>query len=77
MTSVFLLPIPILLLVHLHILDYPYANNPEYDHDLFSTTRGLRDRTKSMEDICYFLVGRLEGKGQVKMVSVYSIVFME
>ena len=57
------LPIPLLQLVHLHLLQYPLANNPEYDQNLFNTNmRGLRDRTKSMEDICYFLVGKVEGR---------------
>ena len=60
--TVFLLPAPLILLVHLHILEYPHANKPEYDHNIFdSRVRGLRERTKSLEDICYFLVGRLEG----------------
>ncbi|KAH9479899.1 hypothetical protein JR316_0008495 [Psilocybe cubensis] len=46
------LPIPLILLVHLHILEYPLANNPEYDHQIFNPrTRGLRERTKVMEDI--------------------------
>jgi hypothetical protein len=55
------LPIPLLFLVHLHLLEYPLANNPEYDHNLFDpNVRGLRDRTKSMEDVCYFLVGKVE-----------------
>ena len=53
-------PIPLLFLVHLHLLEYPLANNPEYDHNLFDpNVRGLRDRTKSMEDVCYFLVGKV------------------
>jgi hypothetical protein len=57
------LPIPLLLLVHLHILEYPLANNPEYDHNMFDpNVRGLRDRLKSMEDMCYFLVGKVEGR---------------
>ena len=57
------LPIHLILLVHLHILEYPHANNSEYDHDLFnSRTRGLRERATAMEDITYFLVGKIEGK---------------
>lgn len=56
------LPLPLLLLVHLYILDYPNVNDPEYGPDLFNPrVRGLRDRTRSMEDIFYFLVGCLEG----------------
>ncbi|KAF9034113.1 hypothetical protein BJ165DRAFT_1534308 [Panaeolus papilionaceus] len=54
------LPNSLLLLVHLHLVSYPYANKPEYDENLFASTRGLRERTKTMEDISYFLVGRLE-----------------
>ncbi|KAK7031836.1 hypothetical protein R3P38DRAFT_2925834 [Favolaschia claudopus] len=60
--TVFTLPIPLILLIHLHLLQYPQANKPEYDHNLFDPrVRGLRDRTKTMEDLCYFLVGRIEG----------------
>jgi len=59
-----ILPLPLLLLVHLYILQYPHANDAEYDHDLFNPrVRGLRDRTRTMEDIAYFLVSRIEGKG--------------
>lgn len=58
----FALPLPLVLLVHLHILEYPHANKPEYDHNVFEPrVRGLRDRIKSMEDICFFLIGRIEG----------------
>lgn len=65
------LPVSLLQLVHLHLLEYPLANNPEYDQDLFNPNlRGLRDRTKSMEDVCYFLVGKVEGrKESAKLVS--------
>ena len=67
--SVLCLPVPLILLVHLHILDkYPFENNPEYDLNVFDPhVRGLRDRTKSMEDVCYFLICQLEGsKDRVK-----------
>ena len=58
------LPLPLLLLVHLYILQYPRANDVEYDHNIFNPrVRGLRDRTRTMEDIAFFLVGRIEGKG--------------
>ena len=64
-------PLPLLQLVHLHLLEYPLANNPEYDTRLFDpSARGLRERTKSMEDVTFFLVGRIEGRGQAKSVSV-------
>ena len=60
--TVFSLPVPLILLVHLHILEHPHANKPEYDHNIFDPrVRGLRERTKLLEDICSFLVGRLEG----------------
>jgi len=62
----------LLLLVHLYILNYPYVNNTEYDHDLFNPRiRGLRDRTKAMEDITYFLVRQIEG-GSPKTVNFAS-----
>jgi hypothetical protein len=72
MASVIGLPIPLILLVHLHLLEYPSADNSEYDQNLFDpNVRGLRDRTKSMEDMCYFLVGKVEGrKESAKAVSI-------
>ncbi|KAF8156925.1 hypothetical protein B0H34DRAFT_478423 [Crassisporium funariophilum] len=64
------LPIPLILLVHLHILDYPHANKPEYDHNIFNPrVRGLRERIRLMEDVSYFLVGRVEG-GRDKAKSI-------
>ena len=70
--SVLGLPIPLIFLVHLHLLEYSLANNPEYDDHLFDpNVRGLRDRTTSMEDVCYFLVGKVEGrKESTKAVSL-------
>lgn len=68
--TVFSLPIPLILLVHLHILEYPHANEPEYDHHIFdSRVRGLRERIKSLEDTFYFLVGRLHGNGRTILPS--------
>ncbi|KAJ7773581.1 hypothetical protein DFH07DRAFT_801216 [Mycena maculata] len=68
--NVFSLPVPLILLVHLRILQYPHANKPEYDHNVFdSRVRGLRDRTKTMEDVCYFLVTRIKGKNLRRMYS--------
>ena len=60
----------VVLLVHLHILEYPHADRPEYDHALFdASVRGLRERTMSMEQIAHFLVGKIEGSpGRAKMV---------
>ncbi|KAJ7114000.1 hypothetical protein C8R44DRAFT_676439, partial [Mycena epipterygia] len=67
--NVFSLPVPLILLVHLHILQYPHANKPEYDHSIFDAcVRGLRDRTRTMEDVSYFLVARIEGKDLVRKV---------
>ncbi|KAF9461511.1 hypothetical protein BDZ94DRAFT_1221281 [Collybia nuda] len=69
-TLVLSLPTSLILLVHLHILEYPHANKPEYDHNIFSSqARGLRDRIKTLEDICYFLVGRLEGNARTILPS--------
>ncbi|KAF7345583.1 hypothetical protein MVEN_01577000 [Mycena venus] len=72
--SVFSLPAPLILLIHLHLLQYPHANRPEYDHNVFDAqVRGLRDRTRTMEDVCYFLVAKIEGtKDRVrKVISTY------
>lgn len=64
------LPLPLLLLVHIHLLGYPHADEPEYDENVFNAKmRGLRDRTKTMEDLCYFLVGKIESKPRLKSVS--------
>lgn len=65
-----LLPLPLLLLIHIHLLGYPQADEPEYDEHVFNVkARGLRDRTKTMEDLCYFLVGKIEQKPRMKSVS--------
>ncbi|KAI0255701.1 hypothetical protein BJV78DRAFT_566615 [Lactifluus subvellereus] len=62
-----LLPLPLLLLIHIHLLGYPQADEPEYDEHVFNVkARGLRDRTKTMEDLCYFLVGKIEQKPRMK-----------
>ncbi len=64
------LPLPLLLLIHIHLLGYPQADDPEYDEHVFNVkTRGLRDRTKTMEELCYFLVGKIEHKPHLKSVS--------
>ncbi|KAJ7239605.1 hypothetical protein B0H12DRAFT_1326620 [Mycena haematopus] len=72
--SVFSLPVSLILLIHLHLLQYPHANKPEYDHNIFDArVRGFRDRTRAMEDVCYFLVSRIEGsKERVrKVIPIY------
>ncbi|KAH9004552.1 hypothetical protein EDB86DRAFT_2883979 [Lactarius hatsudake] len=61
------LPLPLLLLIHIHLLGYPRADEPEYDEHVFNVKlRGLRDRIKTMEDLCYFLVGRIESKPRLR-----------
>src|SRR5712675_2367656 len=63
------LPLPLLLLVHIHLLGYPHADEPEYDQHVFDAkTRGLRDRTKTLEELSYFLVGKIEHKPRLKSV---------
>ena len=71
------LPHTLLILVHLHLLDYPLHVSSSYDERLFDPTRSsLRERTKAMEDIAYFLVGKLEGsKGRAKSVAVAVAYF--
>jgi hypothetical protein len=65
------LPLPLVLLVHIHLLGYPHADEPEYDQHVFDAkTRGLRDRTKTMEELSYFLVGKIEHKPRLKSVSL-------
>jgi hypothetical protein len=65
------LPLPLLLLIHIHLLGYPRADEPEYDEHVFNVKlRGLRDRIKTMEDLCYFLVGKIEPKPRLKSVSL-------
>ncbi|KAF7371181.1 hypothetical protein MSAN_00753600 [Mycena sanguinolenta] len=60
--TVFSLPVTFILLIHLHLLRYPHANKPEYDHNIFNArVRSLRNRTRTMEDVCHFLIGRIEG----------------
>ncbi|KAG6828551.1 hypothetical protein H0H92_007576 [Tricholoma furcatifolium] len=61
-TTILSLPIPLILLINLHILEYPHANRPEYDHAIFDPqVRGLKERIKILEDIAYFLVAKIEG----------------
>ncbi|CDO68363.1 hypothetical protein BN946_scf184815.g10 [Trametes cinnabarina] len=56
------IPNGLLILLHLHLLNYPVR--PEdaagYNEHLFSPSRGMRERSNAMEDICYFLVGKIE-----------------
>lgn len=56
------LPNSLLVLVHLHLLGYPLQDASAYNEHLFDPTRnGMRERTKAMEDICYFLIGKIGG----------------
>nr|GAT42576.1 predicted protein [Mycena chlorophos] len=65
--SVYALPIPLILLVHLHLLQYPHENKPEYDHNLFDAKhRGLKERLRTMEDVAFFLVKKIEGREKAK-----------
>ncbi|KAF7296432.1 hypothetical protein HMN09_01113600 [Mycena chlorophos] len=65
--NVYALPIPLILLVHLHLLQYPHENKPEYDHNLFDAKhRGLKERLRTMEDVAFFLVGKIEGREKAK-----------
>ena len=64
------LPNGLLIILHLHLLNFPLHDASGYDERLFHHTRGMRDRNKAMEDITYFLVGKLEGtKERTKSVS--------
>ena len=67
------LPTGLLIILHLHLLDYPLQDATGYDERLFHHTRGMRERNKAMEDITYFLVWKLEGsKERAKTVSTRS-----
>ncbi|KAI0675986.1 hypothetical protein C8Q78DRAFT_1007502 [Trametes maxima] len=54
------LPTTLLIILHLHLLDFPLQDASGYDERLFDSTRGMRERNKAMEDISYFLVGKIE-----------------
>lgn len=59
------LPNTLLLLVHLHLLAYPQKDTSGYDEHLFDPSHtGIRERTKAMEDISHFLVGKVAGGRQ-------------
>ncbi|KAF8826215.1 hypothetical protein HHX47_DHR6000665 [Lentinula edodes] len=67
--SVLELPLPLLLLIHLQILQYPLTNNEDFDIHIFDAQkRGLRARIKMMEDLGYWLVNQIEGKGIKKAI---------
>ncbi|OJT12315.1 hypothetical protein TRAPUB_11142 [Trametes pubescens] len=54
------LPNGLLIILHLHLLNYPLQDATGYDERLFDAARGMRERNKAMEDISYFLVGKIE-----------------
>ena len=63
-------PIPdgILLLVHLHLLDWP--TDDVCDPNMFNaTSHGIGDRIKTMERVIYFLIAKSEGDQHAKTVS--------
>ncbi|KAJ4470235.1 hypothetical protein J3R30DRAFT_3809189 [Lentinula aciculospora] len=61
--SVLGLPLPLLLLIHLQILQYPHIDDDEFDIHIFdSQKRGLRARIKMMEDLGYWLATKIEGR---------------
>ncbi|KAJ4466801.1 hypothetical protein C8R41DRAFT_925978 [Lentinula lateritia] len=61
--SVLELPLPLLLLTHLQILQYPHIDNENFDIHIFDAQkRGLRARIKMMEDLGYWLVNQIEGR---------------
>lgn len=65
------LPISLLFLVHLHLLNFPVEDVSVYNEDMFNPTRrGIRERGKTMEDICYFLVSKVEGQATVRKVGI-------
>lgn len=75
-SSVEHLPLSLILLIHLHILQFPQINKPEYDLKMFDASkRGLRERSRLMEDICFFLVSKLLG-GKEKAKRVRKILHL-
>ncbi|KAJ3996191.1 hypothetical protein F5050DRAFT_159626 [Lentinula boryana] len=69
MKSVSELPLPLLLLIHLQILQYPHVNNEDFDIHIFDAhRRGLRARTTMMENLGYWLVVKIEGHKKVKKI---------
>ena len=64
-----MLPTSLLLLIHLHLLNFPSTDALNYDEKLFDPkTRGIRERVSTMEDVSYFLVGKVEGYISAKKV---------
>ena len=58
------IPNALLIVLHLHLLGFPLEDGAAagYDERLFDArARGMRERAKALEDIAFFLVGRVEG----------------
>lgn len=67
------LPVPLLLLIHLQVLQFPKINNVEFDLYVFDAKRReLHARVKTMEELGYWLVGRIERAG-VKKVTLSTV----
>ena len=68
------LPDCLLIILHLHLLGYPLRDAAGYDERLFDAARrGMRERSKALEDIAFFLVGRIEG-GRERARAVSAVV---
>ena len=69
------LPDGLLVILHLHLLGFPLRAAAGLDERLFDATRrGMHERAKALEDIAFFLVGRIEGaRERAKAVSVLSL----
>ena len=56
------LPLALILLVHLHLLGYESRDGSTYNEDLFNpSSHGGGERIRTMEDVSFFLVGKIEG----------------
>ena len=56
------LPNGLLIILHLHLLNFPLRDAAGFDERLFdATSRGMGQRSKALEDIAFFLVGKIEG----------------
>lgn len=56
------LPPALILLVHLHLLGYESRDGSTYNEDLFNpSSHGGGERIRIMEDVSFFLVGKIEG----------------
>ncbi|KAI0796119.1 hypothetical protein C8Q75DRAFT_362241 [Abortiporus biennis] len=66
------IPAPLLVLIHLHLLQYPLKDASGYDENIFNaSTRGIGERTKALEDITFFLITKIEGQQAKKILPTY------